>query len=351
MQLIGLDQDVRSGGTVLKQREVWWKDNFRVTQQTFEEICREVQPYIVKKNTYLRQRISVDERVAVTLWRLATNVDYRTISALFGIGCSTVCTIVIKTCEVLSEHLFHKYVYIPTGEGLQKVVDGFQSQWGFPEAIGAIDGNHIPIIKPCHCPSHYYNRKGFYSIIVEGLVDHTGKFLDAYIGWPGKCHDARVFQNSSLYKKGIEGSLLPCLTRKLGSVDVPLVILGDAAYPLLPWLMKPYIETPSSPDDIKLYNYQQSRAHMVVENSFGKLKGRWRILLKRLDCHLDNVPSIVSACITLHNMCEKFNDHCSPDWVCQSPTQPVSQPSNTQQLPSSSAAIIRDAIKLYFQHN
>ena len=155
-------------------------------------ICREVQPYIVRKNTYLRQPISVDERVAVTLWRLATNVDYRTISALFGIGCSTVCTIVIETCEVLSEHLFHKYVYIPTGEGLQKVVDGFQSRWGFPQAIGAIDGSHIPIIKPCHCPSDYYNRKGFYSIIVQGLVDHTGKFLDAYIGWPGKCHDARV---------------------------------------------------------------------------------------------------------------------------------------------------------------
>ena len=90
--------------------EVWWKDNFRVTQQTFEVICREVQPYIVRKNTYLKQPISVDERVAVTLWRLATNVNYRTISALFGIGCSTVCTIVIETCEVLSEHLFHKYV-------------------------------------------------------------------------------------------------------------------------------------------------------------------------------------------------------------------------------------------------
>ena len=75
----------------------------------------------------MRQAVSVDERVAVTLWRLATNVDYRTISALFGIGCSTVCTIVIETCEVLSGYLFHKYVYIPTGQGLQNIVDGFQS--------------------------------------------------------------------------------------------------------------------------------------------------------------------------------------------------------------------------------
>ena len=35
---------------------------------------------------------------------------------------------------------------------------------------------------------------------------------------------------------------------------------------------------------------------MVVENSYGRLKGRWRCLLKRLDFKLKNVPYVVSAC-------------------------------------------------------
>ena len=37
----------------------------------------------------------------------------------------------------------------------------------------------------------YHNRKGFYSITMQSLVDFQGLFMDVYIGWPGKVHDAR----------------------------------------------------------------------------------------------------------------------------------------------------------------
>ena len=81
---------------------------------------------------------------------------------------------------------------------MKKIVDGFEMFWGFPQAAGAIDGSHIPIIRPEESASDYYNRKGYYSIIVQALVDHLGLFMDVCIGWPGKVHDARVFVNSSL---------------------------------------------------------------------------------------------------------------------------------------------------------
>ena len=70
--------------------------------------------------------------------------------------------------------------------------------------VGAIDGTHIPIIKPDNSPSDYFNRKGFYSIIMQAVVDSSGIFLDAYIAWPGKVHDARVLANSTLYKRAIK---------------------------------------------------------------------------------------------------------------------------------------------------
>ena len=47
---------------------------------------------------------------------------------------------------------------------------------------------------------------------------------------------------------------------------------------------------------------------MCVERAFGMLKGRWRILLKKADVQLKNVPDLVSTCLVLHNMCIIFCD-------------------------------------------
>ena len=50
---------------------------------------------------------------------------------------------------------------------------------------------------------------------------------------------------------------------------MPLVIGGDEAYPLMPWLMKPYINNRQLDEEQKHYNYRQNRARMVVKNTFG----------------------------------------------------------------------------------
>ena len=54
----------------------WWKENFRLSRDTFNILCNELRPHISKQRTCLREPIGVEERVAVTLWRLATNVEY-----------------------------------------------------------------------------------------------------------------------------------------------------------------------------------------------------------------------------------------------------------------------------------
>jgi hypothetical protein len=165
-------------------------------------------------------------------------------------------------------------------------VAGFQGRWGFPQTAGAIDGTHIPILRPQgDSGSDYFNRKGFYSIVMQAVVDFRGHFIDVNIGWPGKVHDARVLSNSSFYQKGQAGTLLPDMSRSLGGTDeIPLCILGDPAYPLLNWLMTAYPEHPNMTGKRKLFNHRLSRARMVVENVFGRLKGRWRSLLKRNNC-------------------------------------------------------------------
>ena len=76
------------------------------------------------------------------------------------------------------------------------------------QCAGAIDGSHIPVRAPTLNHTDYYNRKGWYSIIIQAVVDHNYIFRDVCIGWPGSVHDARVFANSALYQKATSQKIL-----------------------------------------------------------------------------------------------------------------------------------------------
>ena len=121
----------------------------------------------------------------------------------------------------------------------------------------------------------YYNRKWFYSVIVQAIVDHNCLFRNICVGWPGSVHDARVFANSLLYHKVINKQLLQGDSMHVGGHDIPTLLVGDSAYPIQSWLMKPFAHSPKLSQEQKLFNYKLSRARVVVEIAFGRLKARW----------------------------------------------------------------------------
>ena len=159
--------------------EEWWYMNLRMNRLMFVALCSEIRPHLRKRISRFWVPVPVDQQIAVTLWQLATNVEYRTIAALFGLGISTVCTIILKTCSVIAEHLLPRYVCMPSEDKLrEKIVGEFENLWRFPQVVGAVDGSsHIPVLKPKESPSDYYNRKGFYSILVQAIVDSRGRFF------------------------------------------------------------------------------------------------------------------------------------------------------------------------------
>ncbi len=73
----------------------------------------------------------VEKRVAITLWYLATNSDYRTIGHLFGVSKATVCIVIKEVCAAIVDVLMPRCVRIPTGHNLRTVVDGFKNDFGF----------------------------------------------------------------------------------------------------------------------------------------------------------------------------------------------------------------------------
>ena len=84
--------------------------------------------------------LSVEEKVAITLWRFGTNIKYRSIAHLFGVGLSTVCAVVHEVCMYNSEHPLVKvlYIRIPKVEDAKTVVDGFYILGAFRNVLGQL---------------------------------------------------------------------------------------------------------------------------------------------------------------------------------------------------------------------
>ncbi|XP_029930108.1 protein ANTAGONIST OF LIKE HETEROCHROMATIN PROTEIN 1-like [Myripristis murdjan] len=189
-----------------------------------------------------------------------------------------------------------------------------ENRWGLPHCVGAIDGSHIPIIAPQHYHTDYFNRKGWHSLILQGVVDGKGKFWNVFAGLPGSLHDARVLRLSKLLELASRRNLFPPHTRNISAVTAGYYILGDSAYPLQNWLLKPFHDTGRLTAEQHMFNHMFSRARVVVENAFGRLKGRWRCLLKRNDCDTQLVKSMVLTCCALHNLCEEHGETYEASW-------------------------------------
>ena len=150
-----------------------WIENFRMSRNSFFAICGELKEALRKKDTRFRKAISVEKRVAVCLWHCATGEDMRSLGWRFDIGKSTACQIVNDVCKAIVDVLLPRVIKWPTGEALKSVLNGFTEEWKFPQCAGAIDGTHIPITAPPDYSSNYFNRKCFYSIIMQAVVDHA----------------------------------------------------------------------------------------------------------------------------------------------------------------------------------
>ncbi|CAM4358069.1 unnamed protein product [Caretta caretta] len=145
---------------------------------TSMELCDLLSPALKRMNTKMRAALTVEKQVAIALWKLATPDRYRSVGNQFGVGKSTMGAAVMQVANAITELLISKVV---TLGNVQVIVDGFAAM-GFPNCGGAIDGTHIPVLAPEHQASEYINRKEYFSIVLQALVDHKGRFTNINVG-------------------------------------------------------------------------------------------------------------------------------------------------------------------------
>jgi hypothetical protein len=57
-------------------------------------------------------------------------------------------------------------------------VYGSSNKSGFPQIIGAIDGCHVAINRPKEDGNSYFNRKKFYSVVLQAVCKADRSFID-----------------------------------------------------------------------------------------------------------------------------------------------------------------------------
>ncbi|KAG8175008.1 hypothetical protein JTE90_014343 [Oedothorax gibbosus] len=176
------------------------------------------------------------------------------------------------------------------GDDLLEVADSFLGLGGLPGVVGVVDATHIPIKAPSINAKEYYCRKSHHSVLLQGVADHKKRFTNVYFGWPGSV--------------------------KLSGTDtwIDVYLVGDPAYPLKSWLMKPVPGGGLSAAE-QAFNQRLSRNRFHVEHAFGFLKGRWRCLLKANDVLFHNLQYHVMACCILYNICQDVQDEYFYDWL------------------------------------
>ncbi|XP_043469400.1 protein ALP1-like isoform X2 [Leptopilina heterotoma] len=231
---------------------------------------------------------------------------------MYFIGRSTLYQIISNVCEKVWEILSPIYLPEKSVDDWINISNEFERKWNFPNCLGAIDGKHIRIKKPPGSGSLFFNYKKYYSFVLMALCDADYRFTWIDVGDYGSLNDSSVFNASGFGQELAEGRYpLPHPKCLPGSNEsIPYFFIGDEAFGLRLYLMRPFSRRNVTLDAQKLFNYCLSHARMSIEDTFGILASVWQILHTSLDLKLETSIKIVQCLACLHNflLTSKINE-------------------------------------------
>lgn len=87
-----------------------WHENFRMSRSSLLSLLELLRPSIEGQTTVMRSPVSVQKKVALTLYYLADEGRLRKTANAFGLSRSAVSVIIRKVCRAITVHLGPRYI-------------------------------------------------------------------------------------------------------------------------------------------------------------------------------------------------------------------------------------------------
>lgn len=260
--------------------------------------------------------------LAAALYRLAHGASYKSVARRFGLDSAGACRSFYAFCKVVNEKLGHLFEF---RSDVGRIAEDFQ--WiSLPNCCGVLGVKRFPIDG-----GELLGKDG--ALMVQAMVDSGGRFLDVSAGWPSTLKPVTILRQTKLFS-GVEESneLLKGPVYHLSDGNsVHQYILGDSCFPLLPWLLTPFIRSnEKEEEEVSLkeeaFNSAHSRAMGLVDTAFDRVQARWQLLSRRWkeEC-IEFLPFVIITGCLLHNFLIK----CSEP-LPQLPDKAAAIPSNEE---------------------
>ncbi len=241
---------------------------------------------------------TVEQKVMIFLWILAHAESQRNAAHFFQVSQSTVSEIVNNLLPKF-ESLHKAFVQLNHDSWLDPVVELDPKLNAFNGCIGAIDGTHIFAHIPLREQQHWRDRKGQISQNVFAAVRSDYSFSYVLAGAEGSINDSSLCQQAfGRDKFSVPPNRYFLADAGFGSREGIVVPFPGVRYHLQDW--KNAVNPPETRKE--LYNLRHARIRVVVEQAFGLLKRRWKIVRSSApEYGIDQQVSIVYAVTALHN--------------------------------------------------
>lgn len=125
------------------------------------------------------------------------------------------------------------------------------------------------------------------SINVQGVCSFDLKFTNIVARWKGATHDSRIWRNSFLFSRFLDG-------------ECEGYLLGDSGYACTTHVLTPILNPSSAAE--RRYNTAHIKTRNTIERAFGLWKSRFRCLHGTLRFVPRRCCRVIIATAILHNL-------------------------------------------------